>query len=151
MPSPLLANIYLHYVFDLWADQWRKTQAHGEVIIVRYADDFVVGFQHESDAVRFHEELRERFRGFNLELHAEKTRVIEFGRFASERRETRRGQGKPQTFDFLGFTHACDKTRKGKFIVLRRTMAKRVRAKLKSLASELPAACTTRSVKWASG
>jgi RNA-directed DNA polymerase len=134
--SPLLANIYLHYVFDLWADQWRKTTARGDVIIVRYADDFVVGFQHESDARRFHEELRERFRKFNLELHAEKTRVIEFGRFAAERRE-RRGQGKPETFNFLGFTHACDKTQKGKFIVLRRTMAQRMRAKLKSLKEEL--------------
>ena len=99
------------------------------MIIVRYADDFVVGFQHESDARRFLEDLRERFRQFNLELHADKTRVIEFGRFASERRE-RRDQGKPETFNFLGFTHACDKTRTGKFIVLRRTMAKRMRAKL---------------------
>jgi RNA-directed DNA polymerase len=134
--SPLLANLYLHYVFDLWADQWRKTQTRGEVIIVRYADDFVVGFQHESDARRFLEELRERFRQFNLELHADKTRVIEFGRFASERR-TRRDEGKPDTFDFLGFTHACDRTRTGKFIVLRRTMAKRVRAKLKDLKEEL--------------
>ena len=142
--SPLLANIYLHYVFDLWADQWRKTQARGEVIIVRYADDFVVGFQHESDAMKFQQELRERFRKFNLELHAEKTRVIEFGRFAAERRE-RRGQGKPDTFNFLGFTHVCDKTRKGKFTVLRtsassvepRTMAQRLRAKLKNLKEEL--------------
>ena len=131
--SPLLANIYLHYVFDLWADQWRKTRAQGDVIIVRYADDFVVGFQHESDARQFLEELKERFRQFNLELHAEKTRVIEFGRFATERRE-RRGQGKPQTFNFLGFTHVCDKTRRdGSFVVLRRTMAKRMHAKLKSL------------------
>jgi RNA-directed DNA polymerase len=103
---------------------------------VRYADDFVVGFQHESDARRFRDDLRERFRTFNLELHAEKTRVIEFGRFASERR-ARRGQGKPETFNFLGFTHVCDRTRKGKFVVLRRTMADRVRAKLKSLKEEL--------------
>jgi RNA-directed DNA polymerase len=130
--SPLLANLYLHYVFDLWADQWRKTQAQGEVIIVRYADDFVAGFQHESDARRFLEELRERFRKFNLQLHADKTRVIEFGRFASERRK-RRGKGKPETFNFLGFTHVCDKTRKGKFIVLRRTIAKRMHAKLSAL------------------
>ena len=135
--SPLLANIYLHYVFDLWADQWRKKQAHGDVIIVRYADDFVVGFQHESDAGRFLEELRERFRQFNLELHADKTRVIEFGRFASERRE-RRGAGKPPTFNFLGFTHICDKTRKGaKFVVLRRTMARRMHAKLKAVKDDL--------------
>jgi len=135
--SPLLANIYLHYVFDLWADQWRKTQARGEVIIVRYADDFVVGFQYESDAVQFHRELRERFRKFNLELHAEKTRVIEFGRFAAERRE-RRGQGKPDTFNFLGFTHICDKKRKdGKFIVLRQTITKRMHAKLQDLKQTL--------------
>jgi group II intron reverse transcriptase/maturase len=134
--SPLLANIYLHYVLDLWAEHWRKTRARGDVIIVRYADDFVVGFQHESDAVRFLEELRERFRAFNLELHAQKTRVIEFGRFAVERRK-RRGQGKPQTFNFLGFTHACDTTRQGKFIVLRQTMAQRMRAKLAALTEEL--------------
>jgi RNA-directed DNA polymerase len=134
--SPLLANLYLHYVLDLWADQWRRTRASGDVIIVRYADDFVVGFQHESDARRFLEELRERFRRFNLELHADKTRVIEFGRFAAERRD-RRGEGKPQTFNFLGFTHICDKTRAGSFVVLRRTMAGRVRAKLKTLKEEL--------------
>jgi RNA-directed DNA polymerase len=134
--SPLLANLYLHYVFDLWADNWRKTRAQGDVIIVRYADDFVVGFQHESDARRFLDELRERFRKFNLELHAEKTRVIEFGRYAAERRE-RRGEGKPATFNFLGFTHVCDKTRKGWFTVLRRTMARRMHAKLKSLQEEL--------------
>jgi len=106
------------------------------VIIVRYADDFVVGFQHESDAVRFLGELRERFRAFNLELHAEKTRVIEFGRFAAERGK-RRGQGKPQTFNFLGFTHACDVTGQGRFIVLRQTMAKRMQAKLKELKESL--------------
>ena len=134
--SPLLANLYLHYVFDLWAEQWRQTRAQGDVIIVRYADDFVVGFQHESDARRFLEELRERFRQFNLELHADKTRVIEFGRFATERRE-RRGQGKPMTFNFLGFTHTCDKTRSGQFIVLRQTMARRMHAKLKELNKSL--------------
>jgi group II intron reverse transcriptase/maturase len=134
--SPLLANVYLHYVLDLWAEQWRRTRAQGDVIIVRYADDFVVGFQHESDAVRFLQELRERFRGFNLELHAQKTRVIEFGRFAAERRK-RRGQGKPETFNFLGFTHACDTTRHGRFIVLRQTMAQRMRAKLRELKESL--------------
>jgi group II intron reverse transcriptase/maturase len=134
--SPLLANLYLHYVFDLWADQWRKTQARGDVIIVRYADDFVVGFQHESDAGRFLEDLRERFRKFNLELHADKTRVIEFGRFASERR-ARRDQGKPETFNFMGFTHICGKTRKGKFVVLRQTIANRMRAKLAGLKEAL--------------
>jgi group II intron reverse transcriptase/maturase len=134
--SPLLANIYLHYVLDLWAEQWKHRQAHGEVIIVRYADDFVVGFQHRSDADAFLAQLRERFRQFKLELHAEKTRVIEFGRFASERRE-RRHEGKPATFDFLGFTHSCSKTWLGKFIVLRQTMPKRMRAKLKEIKLEL--------------
>jgi group II intron reverse transcriptase/maturase len=134
--SPLLANVYLHYVLDEWAEQWRRTRAQGDVIIVRYADDFVCGFQHESDATRFLEELRERFRQFGLELQATKTRVIEFGRFASERR-ARRGEGKPATFDFLGFTHICGRTRKGAFVVLRRTMARRLRAKLKQLKGQL--------------
>ena len=134
--SPLLANIYLHYVLDLWADQWRRKHAAGEMIIVRYADDFVIGFQHEKDARRFREELKERFLKFNLELHAEKTRLIEFGRFAAERR-AKRGEGKPATFNFLGFTHLCDKTRNGKFVVGRQTMVKRMRAKLKALKEAL--------------
>jgi hypothetical protein len=123
-------------VLNLWAEQWRKRHAAGDVIIVRYADDFVVGFQHESDARRFLEELKERFRQFSLELHADKTRVIEFGRFAAERR-TRRGEGKPATFNFLGMTHVCDKTRQGSFTVLRRTMSRRVREKLADLKQEL--------------
>jgi group II intron reverse transcriptase/maturase len=127
--SPLLANIYLHYVFDLWAEQWRGRHARGDVIIVRYCDDFIVGFQHQDEAERFWVELRERFHRFNLELHPEKTRLIEFGRFAVERRE-RRGEGKPETFDFLGFTHMCGKTRKGKFTVRRKTVASRLRRKL---------------------
>ena len=101
--SPLLANIYLHYVFDLWVRRWRQTQARGEVIVVRYADDIVVGFRHRSDAERFRAELTERFSKFALELHPDKTRLIEFGPFAAENRQ-RRGQGKPETFDFLGFT-----------------------------------------------
>jgi RNA-directed DNA polymerase len=134
--SPLLANIYLHYVFDLWADHWRSHRARGDVIIVRYADDFVVGFQHQSDADAFLQELRERFRQFKLELHAGKTRVIEFGRFAAERRE-RRQEGKPATFNFLGLTHICGKTGRGRFIVLRHTMARRLRAKLKEIKEEL--------------
>src|SRR5882724_6949942 len=134
--SPLLANIYLHYVFDLWVQHWRKTKATGDVIVVRWADDFVVGFQHQSDAVRFHQELAARFANFKLELHPEKTRLIEFGRFATENRK-RRGQGKPETFDFLGFTHSCSRQRKGKFTVLRRTMSKRKRAKLKAVKTEL--------------
>jgi group II intron reverse transcriptase/maturase len=134
--SPLLANVYLHYVFDLWIDQWRQRHARGDVIVVRFADDFVVGFQYRSDAVRFLSELRQRFREFNLELHADKTRLIEFGRFAAENRR-QRGDGKPETFDFLGFAHVCDKTRNGKFIVLRQTMRQRLRAKLKQLKEEL--------------
>ena len=134
--SPLLANIYLHYVFDLWVQQWRKTRARGEVVVVRFADDFVVGFQHRKDAERFQAELRERFTRFALELNADKTRLIEFGRFARQNRE-RRGEGKPETFDFLGFTHICGKTQRGKFTVLRQTMRKRFHAKLKEVKVEL--------------
>ncbi len=135
--SPLLANIYLHYVFDLWVQHWRKTKAKGDMIVVRWADDFVVGFQHQSDAARFHRELAERFAKFQLKLHPEKTRVIEFGRYAAERRK-RRGQGKPETFNFLGFTHICGKKRSnGMFTVWRRTMSKRKRAKLKAVKMEL--------------
>ena len=134
--SPLLANIYLHYVFDLWVDRWRRKQARGEVIIVRFADDFVVGFQYRQDAERFQEELEARFRTFHLELNTEKTRLIEFGRYAAQKRKGR-GGGKPRTFDFLGFTHSCGRTRKGRFIVLRRTIRKRIRAKLMELKREL--------------
>lgn len=134
--GPLLANVYLHYAFDLWAHHWRKRYAQGEVILVRFADDIVVGFQHRSDAERFLAELRERFAKFNLELHPEKTRLIEFGRFAAENRRSG-GQGKPETFDFLGFTHSCDKTRNGKFIVLRQTKRKRLHRKLKEVKTEL--------------
>jgi hypothetical protein len=135
--SPLLANVYLHYVLDLWADQWRQRQAQGDVIIVRYADDFVVGFEQEADARRFLEELKERFRKFSLELHEEKTRIIPFGRRA-EADHRNGGGGSPPAFDFLGFTHACSRTRKGGFFfVLRRTMAKRMRAKLKGLYGQL--------------
>ena len=134
--SPVLANVYLHYVFDLWIAQWRHRHATGDVIVVRFCDDFVVGFQYHQDAVRFLEALKERFRKFNLELHEGKTRLIEFGRFAADSRK-RQGQHKPDTFDFLGFTHICGKTRKGKFIVLRHTMARRLRAKLHALKGEL--------------
>jgi RNA-directed DNA polymerase len=135
--SPLLANIYLHYVFDLWVQHWRKTKAKGDVIVVRWADDFVVGFQHQSDAERFHKELAERFAKFKLKLHPEKTRVIEFGFHAANNRK-RRGQGKPETFNFLGFTHICGQKRSnGMFTVLRRTMSKRKRAKLKEIKTEL--------------
>jgi len=134
--SPLLANAYLHYVFDLWIQQWRRKRARGDVVVVRYADDFVVGFQHRSEAERFLAGLRERLARFGLELHAGKTRLIEFGRFAAPDRD-RRGDGKPETFDFLGFTHICGKTRGGKFTVVRQTMRTRLRAKLKAVKAEL--------------
>ncbi len=134
--SPLLANIYLHYVFDLWVNRWRKHQAGGEVIVVRFADDFVVGFQHKSEAEQFFSDLRERFLQFGLQLHPSKSRLIEFGRFAAQSRSSR-GQGKPQTFNFLGFTHICSKTRKGTFTILRKTMRKRWQAKLKEVHTEL--------------
>jgi len=134
--SPLLSNIYLHYVFDLWADQWRQRQARGDVVIVRFADDFVVGFQYRQEAEQFLKELQKRFQKFNLKLHAAKTRLIEFGRFAAKDRK-RRDDGKPETFDFLGFTHVCDQDQLGRFIVLRQTMRKKMCAKLKELKEEL--------------
>ncbi len=134
--SPLLGNIYLHYVLDLWAQQWRRRQSGGDMIIVRYADDFLVGFEHRQDAERFLAELAERFRHFGLELHPDKTRLIEFGRFAAERRD-KRGAGKPETFDFLGFTHYVGKTKDGHFRVKRRTAGRRLRAKLKDIGREL--------------
>jgi len=134
--SPLLANVYLHYVFDLWAHRWRKTHAHGDVIVVRYADDFIVGFQHRADAERFLTELRERFTKFGLELHPEKTRLLEFGPFAARDRQ-RAGKGKPETFNFLGFTHICGKKRNGRFTVVRQTIRKRLQAKLSEVKAEL--------------
>jgi RNA-directed DNA polymerase len=130
--SPLLANIYLHYVLDLWIEQWRKTQANGDVIVVRFADDFVVGFEHRNDAEQCLKQLRERFAKFGLRLHPEKTRLIEFGRFASENRQTR-GEGKPETFNFLGFTHYCGVNGNGKFTVIRKTMRSRMLKKLKEV------------------
>src|SRR5437867_4933193 len=135
--SPLLANVYLHYAFDLWVQRWRKKQARGDVMVVRFADDFVVGFEHREEAERFLEELRERFAKFGLELHPDKTRLIPFGRYA-ESDCWRNGRGpKPETFNFLGFTHSSGKTRRGKFIVLRQTMRKRVQGKLRELKIEL--------------
>jgi RNA-directed DNA polymerase len=135
--SPLLANIYLHYVLDLWVHRWRQRHARGEVYIVRYSDDFVLGFQYRSDAHRFLCELHRRMGKFGLELHEEKTRLIEFGRFAARSRE-KRGEGKPETFDFLGFTHYCAKRRSdGSFTVRRKTTAKRMRAKLKQVGQRL--------------
>lgn len=134
--SPLLANIYLHYVLDLWAQRCRKRQARGDVVIVRFADDFVVGFEHRQEAERFLAELRERFAQFGLGLHPEKTQLIEFGRFADTNRRVR-GDGKPGTFNFLGFTHICGKTRRGGFAVLRQTMRKRWQAKIQAVRAEL--------------
>ena len=134
--SPTLANVFLHYVFDLWAKQWRERHATGDMIVVRYADDFVVGFQHRADAERFLRELRGRLGKFGLELHPDKTRLIEFGRFAAERR-AKRGLGKPETFDFLGFTHCCGKSRTGKFKLKRKTIAKRLRTALQKVKLEL--------------
>jgi len=134
--SPLLANIYLHYVLDLWAGWWRRHVARGEVIIVRFADDFVMGFEDYQDACRFLHDLRERFAKFGLELHPGKTRLIEFGRFAAANRQ-KRGAGKPETFDFLGFTHICAKMRDGRFWVRRITVSKRMRAKLAEVKDQL--------------
>jgi len=135
--SPLLANVYLHYVFDLWVQHWRKHRATGEVIVVRYADDSVLGFRYRSDAERFLRDWGDRLQQFGLELHPDKTRLIEFGRFAAASRK-QRGEGKPETFDFLGFTHICGQSRKnGKFLVLRKTMRKRLLTKLKELKEEL--------------
>jgi group II intron reverse transcriptase/maturase len=134
--SPLLANIYLHYVLDLWVQQWRKTQARGDIVIVRFADDFVVGFERREEAERFLTELRERFAQFGLGLHPDKTRLFEFGRYADKNRRGR-GDGKPESFNFLGFTHICGKTRQGWFTVLRQTMRKRWQAKLQSVRAEL--------------
>jgi len=135
--SPILANLYLHYALDLWVDQWRRKNAAGDVIIVRYADDAVLGFQHRDEAERFLEQLRERLGKFGLELHPEKTRLIEFGRYAAERRK-KRGQGKPETFNFLGFTHICGTSQKaGYFVVQRKTIGKRMAAKLKEIKAQL--------------
>jgi RNA-directed DNA polymerase len=135
--SPLLANVYLHYVFDLWVQAWRQKRAHGDVIVVRFADDIVVGFQVTSDAERFWAELAERFRTFHLELHPEKTRLLEFGPYAAENRRTQ-GLGKPETFNFLGFTHICGTKRSnGRFTVRRQTIRKRLQAKLNAVKTEL--------------
>ena len=134
--SPILANLYLNYVLDLWVNQWRRKEATGDVIMVRYADDAVLGFQHRDEAERFLEQVRERLRKFGLELHPEKTRLIEFGRYAAERRKSR-GKGKPETFDFLGFTHICGTSQKGLFMIQRKTSGKRMAAKLKDIRAKL--------------
>jgi RNA-directed DNA polymerase len=130
--SPLLANIYLHYVFDLWANNWRNRKASGDIVMIRYADDMVLGFQHKHEAMRFLKELKDRLKKFTLEVNTEKTSLIAFGRFAMERRRNR-GEDKPETFYFLGFTHVCSKSRMGKFTVLRKTSAKKMRNKLAEL------------------
>jgi RNA-directed DNA polymerase len=134
--SPLLANVYLHYALDLWAERWRKREAAGDMIIVRYADDIIVGFEHEADARRFLEAIRVRLGEFALSLHPDKTRLIEFGRHAATNRE-RRGLGKPETFDFLGFSFICSKSRRGKFLLKRKTRRDRMRAKLQAIKQEL--------------
>lgn len=134
--SPLLANVYLHHVFDLWANQWRKRHARGTVIVVRYADDIVVGFQYRDDAERFRAALEQRLEAFELKLNGDKTRLIEFGRFAADNR-ARRGLGKPESFTFLGFTHVCGRDRNGRYQVKRRSCRKRRRAKLQAVKAEL--------------
>jgi RNA-directed DNA polymerase len=135
--SPILANVYLHYVYDLWAHRWRQTKASGDMVVVRYADDTIVGFQHEHEAKVFLHDLQERMRAFELALHPDKTRLIRFGRCAAKQR-ARRGEGKPETFDFLGFTHFCTRSRKGNaFVIGRKTIKKRLRARLKAIKVEL--------------
>jgi group II intron reverse transcriptase/maturase len=134
--SPVLANIYLHYAYDCWAKDWRKEKAKGDAIFVRYADDSIAGFQHKNEALRFLAELQIQLRKYDLELHPEKTRVLEFGRFASEDR-ARRGERKPETFDFLGFTHICGKSRAGQYQLQRRTARKRMTRKLGEIKVEL--------------
>ena len=134
--SPLLANIYLNYVIDLWAERWRRCEATGDMIIVRYADDIIVGFEHETDARRFLDAMRERLERFALSLHPDKTRLIEFGRYAADRRD-RRGLGKPESFSFLGFTFICGKSRQGTFQLKRKTRRDRMRAKLRAIKHEM--------------
>ena len=134
--SPLFSNVYLHYVFDLWAERWRRREATGDMIIVRYADDIIIGFEHKSDARRFWDAMRERLAEFSLSLHPDKTRLIEFGRFAAAQR-ARRGLGKPETFRFLGFTFICGQSRQGRFALQRKSRGDRMRAKLKEIKKEL--------------
>src|SRR5262250_2121540 len=134
--SPLLANVYLHYVFDLWAERWRRREATGDMIIVRYADDIIIGFQYETDARRFWDAMRERLAEYSLSLHADKTRLIEFGRFAAAQR-ARRGLGKPETFNFLGFTFICGRSRHGRFALKRKSRGDRMRVKLQEIKKEM--------------
>jgi group II intron reverse transcriptase/maturase len=148
--SPLLANIYLHYALDLWAERWRRHEATGDMIIVRYADDFIVGFEHEGDARRFLDVMRERLKEFALMMHPEKTRLIEFGRYAAENRK-RRGLGKPETFDFLGFTFICGKTRRGKFQVQRKSAATACGRSFRKSNRRYDGACISRSLNRGTG
>jgi RNA-directed DNA polymerase len=135
--SPILANIYLHYVFDLWVHQWRRRKATGDVIVVRFADDTIVGFEHEHEAQAFLHDLQERMGLFDLTLHPEKTRLIRFGRHAAKQRAAR-GEGKPEVFDFLGFTHYCTRSRKwGSFVIGRKTIKKRMLRSLEAIKIEL--------------
>jgi len=134
--SPLLANVYLHYVFDLWAERWRRREASGDMIIVRYADDIITGFEHETDARRFWDAMCKRLAEYSLSLHPDKTRLIEFGRFAAARR-ARRGLGKPETFKFLGFTFICGRSRHGRFALKRKSRGDRMRAKLKEIKEDM--------------
>jgi RNA-directed DNA polymerase len=134
--SPLLANVYLHYVFDLWAERWRRREAKGDMILVRYADDIIVGFQYEADARRFSDAMRERLAEFSLSLHPDKTRLIEFGRFAATQRAGR-GLGKPETFNFLGFTFICGRSRHGRFALKRKSRGDRMRVKLQEIKNEM--------------
>jgi len=134
--SPLLANVYLHYVFDLWAERWRRREASGDMILVRYADDIIIGFQHETDARRFWDAMRERLAEYSLSLHPDKTRLIEFGRFAAVQR-ARRGFGKPETFKFLGFTFICGRSRRGRFALKRKSRGDRMRTRLMEIKKEM--------------
>jgi hypothetical protein len=135
--SPILANVYLHYALDLWVHRWRQEKASSDVIVIRYADDFIAGFQHEGEAKAFRQDLQERLRKFELALHPDKTRLIRFGRHAVKERKER-GEGKPETFGFLGFTHFCTRSKKyGSFVIGRKTIKKRMVAKLRALKVEL--------------
>jgi RNA-directed DNA polymerase len=134
--SPLLANVYLHYAFDLWAERWRRREATGNMVIVRYADDIVVGFEREVDAGRFRDAMRVRLEEFALTLHPDKTRLLEFGRFAAANR-VRRGLGKPETFSFLGFTHICATSSKGSFLLKRKSRRDRMRARVRAVKAAL--------------
>ena len=150
MISPLLSNIYLHYVFDLWAERWRRREATGDMIMVRYADDTVVGFQHESDARRFRDAMRDRLREFSLSLHPAKTRLIEFGRFAAQNC-MRRGRSKPETFKFLGFVLICDKSRRGDSRIRRKSRRDRMCAKLRETRRGCGIECTGQFLKPGNG